>query len=443
MLLVYSHKVTPRLTYIFKHFFTRILNIEVEFTSKIETFIAHDGLKFSYTKQPLGNELFIRSNELLFEQGIDYLEITIAKWEEVPCFFQTNPTTELPFDIFAAGFYLISRYEEYLPHVKDDFERFPAEESLAFQNKFLDKPVIDIWAYKFRDKLLQKFSSFEDEIIQRKRKFQFISTIDVDIAYKYKNKGVIRTLGGLIKDLSQFNIQEIWNRLLVIVGLKEDPFDIFNRLISLHKKHDIKSVFFFLLSEYTSYDKNTSAGNLKYKLLIKNVADYVKVGIHPSYYSMKDEQKMKKEKRRLEEIVNFPIKKSRQHYLRMDLPETYQKLVDIEVGEDYTMGFASYFGFRAGTCTPFHFYDIDFEIQTPLKVFPYAVMDGTLKDYLKYSPKKSLDTILKLANEVKKVNGVFITLFHNESISGTGEWRGWNRVYENLLIKMSNFDIEN
>ncbi len=443
MLLVYSHKVTPRLTYIFKHFFTRILNIEVRFTSKIETFIAHDGLKFSYTKQPLGNELFIRSNELLFEQGIDYLEITIAKWGEVPCFFQTNPTTELPFDIFAAGFYLISRYEEYLPHVKDDFERFPAEESLAFQNKFLDKPVIDIWAYKFRDKLLQKFPSFEDEIIHRKRKFQFISTIDVDIAYKYKNKGVIRTLGGLIKDLSQFNIQEIWNRLLVIVGLKEDPFDIFNRLISLHKKHDIKSVFFFLLSEYTSYDKNTSTGNLKYKLLIKNVADYVKVGIHPSYYSMKDEQKMKKEKRRLEEIVNFPIKKSRQHYLRMDLPETYQKLVDIEVGEDYTMGFASYYGFRAGTCTPFYFYDIDFEIQTPLKVFPYAVMDGTLKDYLKYSPKKSLDTILRLANEVKKVNGVFITLFHNESISGTGEWRGWNRVYENLLIKMSNSDIEN
>ena len=441
MLLVYSHKITPRLTYIFKHFFTRILGIEVGFTSKIETFIAHDGLKISYTKQALGSELFIRSNELLFEQGIDYLDISIAKWEEVPCFFQTNPTGELPFDIFAAGFYLISRYEEYLPHVKDDFERFPAEESLAFQNKFLDKPVIDIWAFKFRDKLLQIFPDFQSEIISRKRKFQFISSIDVDIAYKYKNKGILRTLGGLIKDLSQFKIQEIVTRLLVLTGLREDPFDIFNKLISMHKKYHVKSIFFFLLSEYTSYDKNTSAGNLKYKLLIKNVADYVKVGIHPSYYSMKNEQKMKKEKKRLEEIVNFPIHKSRQHYLRMDLPETYQNLVDLEVGEDYTMGFASYFGFRAGTCTPFYFYDIDFEIQTPLKVFPFAVMDGTLKDRLKYTPKKSLDTILNLAEEVKKVNGIFITLFHNESISGTGEWRGWNRVYENLLKEISKKDV--
>jgi len=171
--------------------------------------------------------------------------------------------------------------------------------------------------------------------------------------------------------------------------------------------------------------------------LIKNVADYFKVGIHPSYYTMKDEQKMRKEKKRLEEIVNFPINKSRQHYLRIDLPETYQKLVDIEVGEDYTMGFASYYGFRASTCTPFHFYYFDFEIQTPLKVFPYAIMDGTLKEYLNYTPKKSLDIILELAEEVKKVNGVFITLFHNESISGIGHWRGWNKLYDNMVKELS------
>lgn len=192
-----------------------------------------------------------------------------------------------------------------------------------------------------------------------------------------------------------------------------------------------------MLSEYTSFDKNTSAGNLKYKLLIKNVADYVKVGIHPSYFSMKNEQKIRKEKRKLEEIVNFPINKSRQHYLRMDIPETYQKLVDVEIGEDYTMGFASHYGFRAGTCTPFHFYNIDFEIKTPLKVFPFAVMDGTLREYLHFNTKKSLDTILKLAEEVKKVNGVFITLFHNESISATGQWRGWDKIYENVLKTLS------
>ncbi|MCK5638992.1 MAG: hypothetical protein KAH67_09780, partial [Flavobacteriaceae bacterium] len=129
MLLVYTHKITPRLSYTFKHVFTRILNIEVKLTTKIEEFIAHEGIKFSYTKQALGSELFIKSSHLLFDQGIDYLDINIVDWDGVPCFFQTNSNSEVPCDFFATSFYLISRYEEYLPHVKDEFERFPAEES--------------------------------------------------------------------------------------------------------------------------------------------------------------------------------------------------------------------------------------------------------------------------------------------------------------------------
>ena len=435
MLLVYTHKITPRLTYTFKHIFTRILNIQIIFTTKIEEFIAHDGLKFSYTKQALGGELFVKSNELLFNQGIDYLDITISNWNELPCFFQTSTSSVVPCDIFAASFYLISRYEEYLPQVKDEFERFPAEESLAYQNKFLDKPIIDLWAYKFKELLFEKFPNYQ--LSGELRKFKFVSTIDVDIAFNYKHKGLIRTIGGMINDIFQFNIQDIWNRFLVIFNFKKDPFDIFDELLVLQKKYNITTIFFFLLSEYTTYDKNISAGNIDYKLLIKNVADYAQVGMHPSYFSMKNEKKIKKEKKRLEQIVNFPITKSRQHYLRLEIPETYQYLVDLEVTEDYTMGYANHYGFRAGTCTPFYFYDLDFEIQTPLKVYPFAVMDGTLKDYLNYTAKKSYDTILNLANEVKKVNGTFITLFHNESISGTGRWRGWDKLYENLLKELS------
>lgn len=437
MLLVYTHKITPRLTYIFKHICTRILNIEVDFTAKVEDMIAHNGLKLSYTKQALGNELFIRSNDLLFNQGIDYLDINVVKWGEDPCFFQTNVGADIPCDFFAASFYLISRYEEYLPHVKDEFERFPAEESLAYQNRFLDKPVIDIWAYKFKKVLLEKFPGFEQELIKEQRYFKYIPTIDVDLAFKYKHKGFIRSIGGVLNDLARFHIQEIWHRFLVIFNLKKDPFDIFDHLISMQKKYKVSTIFFFLLSEYTTFDKNISARNINYKLLIKNVADYTTVGIHPSYFSMKNELKLKKEKSIMEGIVNFPITKSRQHYLRIELPETYQNLVDLEIKEDYSMGYASQYGFRAGTCTPFYFYDLDFEIQSPLKVFPFAAMDVALKDYLNYTAKKSYNILLKLADEVQKVDGTFITLFHNESISGSGSWRGWNNLYVNLLNELS------
>ena len=433
MLLVYTHKITPRLTYTFKHFFTRILNIRVDFTTKVEEFIAHKGLKLSYTKQPLGKEIFIRSNGLLFEQGINDVEVTMGTWEDTICFFQSRQTATIPFDIFAATFYLVSRYEEYLPHVKDNFDRFPAEESLAFKHHFLEKPVIDIWAYKFRTLLKEKFSDYPF----KSRSFKYISTIDVDIAYSYKHKGIVRNIGGYFSDLIKFKLVDVWYRTLVLLGIRQDPFDTFEELLTFQKQYAINTIFFFLIGDYTTYDKNISSRNVKFRSLIKSIADYADVGLHPSYFTMKNESLLKKEKLRLEQILNRPVTKSRQHYLRLDMPETYQNLINLEVQEDYTMGYASHYGFRASTCTPFYFYDLDYEIQTPLKVYPFAVMDGTLRDYLELSNKRAYEVIIRLAKEVKKVEGIFSTLFHNETLSNKGRWRRWKKVYVDVFKELT------
>ncbi len=433
MLLVYTHKSTPRLNFIFKHFFTRILNIEVDFTSKVEQFIAHRGPKITYGKKPLGKEIFIRNHELLFEQGINDVDIRMGAWQDVPCFFMTRQEASIPFDVFAASFYLLSRYEEYLPHVKDTYERYPAEESLAFRSGFLDKPLIDIWAYKFRDLLMEKFPDFKP----KQRRFQFISTIDVDHVYCYKLKGVVRTIGGYLSDLMHLRIAEVWTRTMVLIGLKKDPYDTYQLLIDAQHEYKVPTLFFFLVSEYTTYDKNASSRNSKYRSLIKSVADYCKVGLHPSFFTMKNEQKLKKEKKRLEEITNRQTLASRQHYLRLALPETYQNLVNLEISEDYTMTYAAHCGFRASTCTPFYFYDLDYEIQTPLKVFPIAVMDVTLATYQNLSHKRSYEVIMKLAREVQQVEGSFISLFHNETLSNKGLWRRWKKLYIDMFKQLA------
>jgi len=433
MLLVYTHKITPRLSYTFKHFFTRILQIPISFTTKVEEFIAHKDLKLSYTKHPLGKEIFIRSNELLFEQGINDIEIIMGKWEDTACFFQSRQAATIPFDIFAATFYLLSRYEEYLPHVKDQFDRFPAEESLAFKHNFLEQPLIDIWALKVKDLLKERFPEYQF----LSREFECKSTIDVDIAYCYKHKGIIRTIGGYFNDLSKFKLLDIWQRTLTLLGFRKDPFDTFDELLDFQKQYNIDTLFFFLIGDYTTYDKNISSKNTKYKSLIKSIADYADVGLHPSYFTVKNEKLLKKEKLRLENILNRPILKSRQHYLKIDLPETYQNLINLEVQEDYTMGYAAHFGFRASTCTPFYFYDLDYEIQTPLKINPFAVMDGTLRDYLQLSNKRSYEVILKLAKEVKKVNGTFIMLFHNDTLSNRGRWRRWKKLYIDIFKQLT------
>lgn len=433
MLLIYTHKITPRLTYTFNQIFKRILLISIKFTTKIDDFVAHNGPKITYTKAPLGNEFFIKSNELLFEQGFSDMEINVAMWDDISCFFKTGNKSAIPFDIFAASFYLLSRYEEYLPHVKDTFERFPATESLAFKNNFLEQPVVDIWALKLKVLLQEKF-----EIIEfGKREFKAISTIDVDSAYAFKHKNIVRTIGGFITDTFSFKFRNLWLRSMVLFNFRKDPFDQFSKLLNLQKTYDVSTIFFFLVGDYTTYDKNVSHNNLKFKSLIKSVADYAQVGLHPSFFTMKNEVTLKKEMKRLEEILNTPVRKSRQHYLRMDLPDTYQKLIDLEIFEDHTMGYAQHCGFRAGTCTPFYFYDLDFEIQTPLKIYSFAVMDGTLKDYLFLSNRKALLKIKSLADKVKSVEGTFISLFHNETVSEMGRWKSWSKIYTEMLKYVS------
>ncbi|WGH75413.1 hypothetical protein P8625_15285 [Tenacibaculum tangerinum] len=241
MILIYTHKVTPRVRYIFKHIFTRILQITINFTSKIEEFVAYNGPKFSYTNVPLGKEFFIQSNELLFQQGVKDVEITIQKWDGVPCFFATIEASEIPFDIFAASFFLISRYEEYMPHIKDKHGRFAATNSIAYQNGFLEKPLVDVWAFKFLETLQQKFPDFDCP----QRNYQYISTIDVDNAYAYKYKSFVRTIGGFLKDASQFKIFTMWDRFAVLFNFKKDPFDTFQKAIELQKAYKIKTIFFF------------------------------------------------------------------------------------------------------------------------------------------------------------------------------------------------------
>ena len=429
MILVYTHKITPRIRYIFKHIFTRILLSPVSFTSKIEDFVAHNGPKLSYTKVPLGKEFFIRSNEILFEQGVNDLEINISQWNGTPCFFNAGSGSSIPFDIFAASFYLISRYEEYLPHVRDVHERFTAEQSLAYKFRFLEKPVVDIWALKLKDALLERFPDYHFS----DREFSYISTIDVDNAFAYKYKSFVRTSGGFINDFFKLHLKSFWDRLLVLLRIRKDPYNNFEHILSLGKTYNATTIFFFLIADYTTFDTNISATKRQFRLLIKHIADYAKIGLHPSYYTMKNSALLKKEKERLESITNIPTSLSRQHFLRFSLPETYQNLIDLEINQDFSMGYASHIGFRASTSIPFYFFDLDFEIQTPLLVHPFALMDTTLNDYMGLTPKQSLGRTKDLLKEVMAVKGTFITLFHNESLSGYLRWNGWQRVYETML----------
>ncbi|MCB0403106.1 MAG: polysaccharide deacetylase family protein [Flavobacteriales bacterium] len=426
MILIYSHKLTNRLKYIFTTIFKDVLLTPVEFTQDPETFKQHPDVKINYTSKNLGSGLFFQSSTLLFENGITEQNISVFKHEEYPCFFAVSKESALPFDPFAASFYLISRYEEYLPHIRDEHERFNAMESLAYKHRFLQLPLVNIWINQIEQIIRKAYPEFNFP----ERKFQFISTIDIDNAYAYKHKGNLRAFGGLIKGIKEGTFAK---RIRVLMGKEHDPYDTFDYQNQIHKKHNISPVYFILLGDYGVNDKNIPVNNRAFQSLIKSLADYTTVGIHPSYASNSSNEQLTKEIKRLQDITHRNTTKSRQHFLKLVLPVTYRNLIENDIEEDYTMGYADHCGFRASICSPYQFYDLDTESITNLTIIPFTVMEATFQYYQNGSPEEVRQQIHELMQKVKDVKGTFVSVWHNESLSDEGIWKGWKNVYEFML----------
>ena len=426
MLLIYTHKITPRFTYISRQVFTRILGIEISFTTRVEDFIKHRGPKITYTRKPLQNEFFIRSNELLFRQGIEEIQLKMESWDELPCFFNAGEGSSTPFDILAASFYLLSRYEEYLPHKKDMHGRFPPHQSLAYRNGFLRLPLVDLWAQKLLGLLRERFPDIE----RKHSHYRFTPVIDVTTSHCYAHRGFFRGMAGFLFDLSRLKLKRVWERIRVGYNKRLDPYDNYDRLIALDRKYNLRTRFFFQFAEYSTYDKNVSPYNNSFRFLIKSVADYCRVSLVVSYTASEKISVLKEEKKRLSEVLHRPVKHARVRYNRLELPTTYRNLIEAEFTKDFSMGYTHEIGFRPSTCTPFFFYDLALEAQQPIMICPFSFHDYAL---LQYGNQDALWADLDdLYRQVKSVEGRMIPVFSNELLGGDQQ-TDMLELYEQVL----------
>ena len=433
MFLIYTHKITNRLRYIFDFIFKEQLGCDFALTTDKEEFIHSESMKVNYSSRRLADELFFYPTPLLFERGIKKQNIKIGYQDTMPIFFISSNNSDLTFDLFAASFYLITRYEEYFPDKpRDRYGRFPAKASLAYRHNFLQKPLIDIWIKQLTGILQKYYPDWQPSA----KTYKFIPTYDIDIAYAYSNKGFLRNLGGYLRDLKQFQWTQILDRTKVMLGQKLDPFDTFDWLSKLRIKYQLSPVYFFLIGDYGPLDKNISIYNLTYQDLIQSIGDYCNVGIHPSFASNKDVKILSQEIDNLASVLKKEIINSRQHYIMLNIPLTYQNLLEVDVIKDFSMGYPSEIGFRASTASAFYFYDLTLEMKTKLKVYPFAVMDVTLKNYMGLNTSASLEAVKELIAETKAVNGLFMTLWHNHTLSDLEGWKGWKATYEEV-VKMA------
>ena len=243
----------------------------------------------------------------------------------------------------------------------------------------------------------------------------------------------------LSKDFLKLDFKNILQRLQVFLKLKKDPWDIYDELKENLSKNNLESIFFFLLGENSEYDRNLDYNSPAMIDLIKEISHFSEIGIHPSFASNKSKIKVAAEKQRLEFIANKKVRKSRQHYLKLQFPKTYFKLIEAGITEDYSMAFPDRVGFRAGTCKPFYFYDLKNEATTNLRIFPITCMEVTFMNYEKLTPEKALMKILSLMQTVKHYRGTFISIWHNENLSLSGRSMVWKNVHEQMIRQIKSY----
>jgi len=232
--LLYAQNYSPRLQYICAFIFKEVMGVECTVTRDLEEFKSYSGIKINYSNSRVcENEFYIFPVDLLFQNSIVPQPVECFKINNNQAFFKIDHA-DFPFDIFAVSFYLLCRFEEYLPHSKDMYGRYAHENSLAFKEGFLHLPLINIWAKSFVAALQNKFPSFT--FIQHA--FRFIPTYDIDIAFSYKHKGLCRNAGGFLKSPSL-------ERIMVVCGWRKDPFDTYDWMDALHKKFQLNPIYFF------------------------------------------------------------------------------------------------------------------------------------------------------------------------------------------------------
>lgn len=332
-------------------------------------------------------------------------------------------------DIIAASFFMLTRWEEISTIDRDKHDRYREEKSLAIRFGFHQRPIVN----EYINLLAKMLNDSGFDIVIPKRKFNLFLTHDVDDIARYdKLSKIIKALGGdiinrkslrtffrTIKDVSKIRLRKM-----------PDVYNRFNFIMDLSEKRHAKSAFYFIPGldgeEDVRFDIND---NMVHEIIASINARSHIIGIHPSYSSYCNHDRLMTEKKRMFKY-NPSISEGRQHYLRYKIPRTWREWDECGLKVDSGMGYYNTVGFRCGICYEFPVFDVEKRCQLELRERPLIVMDTALRKHA-VTKKKCIAECLKMAQITRKFNGDFVLLWHNSNLS-VNEWEGWDSVYKQI-----------
>ena len=415
---VYTEHISKRLVYVLD-FLSAYYRVPFEPVTDRAAFEGHAGPKVRYgiTESPVDVPAFG-----LLQDGFmpPDLNLRWGQWKTLPVPFSGTDVAGTGFDLFSGIFYLLCRWEEHFHPNPDEHGRHQPDPASPLHGDVFLKPWINLWLREWAGEMKQHWP----EMMLHTPEAKWISTVDVDFGFRYLGKGWRRSVGSLMRKVFTGQWKACVEQCAVLAGAKKDPYEVYGKLPGTQR-------YFLLHAPYGRHNKGLRPFHRQWKRLIQGLseAEREQLGWHPSYGTYNDIARLAKEKQQLEALLRRPVNKSRMHFLQFRWPDTLKKLETLGIRRDFSMGYASRPGFRAGTNQPFHFYDLREERPSDLQIVPIALMDGTLKDYLKLPPGEAEQHITAWIDICRDAGGPFVSLWHEHTLSPDTPWR---RVFEKM-----------
>ncbi len=443
MQVVIPNNNLPERVYILQILFENFLGLPLDI--KISDDISNWLIQFNNSKLIFNDDFFHKNKEELsylklqnIPKKVNFVSNKFIVEKDIPVLYGNDELkiekTEIycGIDIFASSFFMLTRWEEYVNKNRDQHERFPSTESVAFKNNFLDRPIVN----EYLEMLWNMLISLGYNGKRQSRNFEIIATHDVDILKKYMRlrSGMREIIVNLFKGRVKQSFSTFKEKLEVLLKLKQDNFDTFDYLMTVSEKLGIKSHFFFMGKGCSEYDNFYSINDAFVQDLIKKIKQRNhEIGFHPSYNAYNDAEQFTKEKHEVEKALQTKLSFGREHYLRFEVPTTWQIWEDNKMLWDSTLSYADREGFRCGVCYDYNVFNILTRQKLGLKERPLIVMEVSFIEYQPHiEPQEMQKRILRLIDKVRKYDGSFVFLWHNSSFN-TSRYRKYQDVYCNIF----------
>lgn len=363
--------------------------------------------------------------------------------------YANDRSLRLPVDLFGSAFFMLTRYEELVKIERDEHDRFPAWASLAYQEGFLELPIVD----EYVEVLWATMASLWPQLSRRQRTFQIKVSHDLDCPARYQFlpfHRFLRAFGGDIIKRRDFRALLLAPRVRFSRGDRlhpADPYNTFDWIMNISERNGLRSAFYFICG-HTNPERDSAykPSHPAIRALMRRIHERGhEIGLHPSYNTYRDPLALKREADTLlticsEEGIHQTQWGGRMHYLRWDQATTPRAWDAAGMAYDSTLGYADRTGFRCGTSHEYPAFDVLERSALNLRLRPLIAMECSVfdKNYMGLDDAEACEHLTRLRDRIALRNGTFTLLWHNSEFVSQRLRRFYSKLIDTDFRQFTN-----